>query len=118
MENPPVANNSKSSIIKQYYKADYYSLFNKIRDIKTPVKSDILKAMLDGAWHSERTLVRIAKKSQYMGAVTLGTMVNSLNNLLSNSYVEKKFHDGEMYYKISDNYVGLTRAAYNKYRQR
>jgi len=51
-----------------------------------------------------------------MGAVTLGTMVNSLNHTLRNNYVEKKLIDGKMHYKISDNYVGLTRAAYNKYR--
>ena len=44
----------------------------------------------------------------------MGTMVNSLNKLLKNDYVEKRISEGKMYYKISDNYVGLTRAAYNK----
>ena len=100
-----------------FYKPSYSSLFNKIKDIKTPVKNDILVGLLDGNWHSELDLIRIAKRQQkFMGAVTLGTMVNSLNHTLRNNYVEKKLIDGKMHYKISDNYVGLTRAAYNKYR--
>jgi hypothetical protein len=81
------------------------------------VKNDILVGLLDGNWHSELDLIRIAKKQQkYMGAVTLGTMVNSLNHTLRSDYVEKKVINGKMYYKISDNYVGLTRAAYNKFK--
>ena len=76
------------------------------------VKNEILKALLDGKWHAGTDLVRVAKKEQYMGIVTLGTMVNSLNILMQNNYLEKKCIDGEMFYKISDNFVGLTRAAY------
>ncbi|MFW9937132.1 MAG: hypothetical protein ACFFD5_05745 [Candidatus Thorarchaeota archaeon] len=83
------------------------------------MKNDILVGLLDGNWHSELDLIRIAKKQQkFMGAVTLGTMVNSLNHILRNDYVEKKVIDGKLHYKISDNYVGLTRAAYNKYRSK
>jgi len=97
----------------EFYKPNYSNLFNKIKDIKTPVKNEILIALLDGQWHSELDLIRITKKKQnYMGAVVLGTMVNSLNHCIKNNYLERKVINGKMYYKISDNYVGLTRAAY------
>ncbi|MFX1354215.1 MAG: hypothetical protein ACFE8V_05840 [Promethearchaeota archaeon] len=106
-----------SQILKKYYKPDYSSLFNKIKNIKVPVKNEILIGLSDGNWHSELDLIRIAKRQQkYMGAVTLGTMINSLNASLKSDYVEKRMMDGKLYYKISDNYVGLTRAAFNKYK--
>ena len=96
-----------------YYKPGYSILFNKIKDIKTPIKNEILMALLDGQWHSELELIRITKKQHgYIGAVTLGTMINSLNHMIKNNYLEKKLVNSKLYYKISDNYVGLTRAAY------
>jgi hypothetical protein len=96
-----------------YYKPDYSILFNKIKDIKTPIKNEILRALLDGQWHSELELVRITKRQrQYMGAVTLGMMVNNLNTALRNNYLQKKVINGKMFYKLNDNFVGLTRAAY------
>jgi len=109
--------NNRHDLLKEFYKPNYSQLFNKIKDIKAPVKNEILKGLIDGEWKSELELIRIAKKRQkYMGAVTLGTMVNSLNHVLKNDYLEKKVSNGKLYYKISDNYVGLTRAAFNKYR--
>ena len=97
----------------EFYKPNYSNLFNKIKDIKTPVKNEILIALLDGQWHSELDLIRITKKKQnYMGAVVLGTMVNSLNHCIKNNYLERKIINGKMYYRISDNYVGLTRACF------
>lgn len=116
MENFDNSNINTDQLMKKYYKPDYDKLFNKIKHIKTPVKNDILKALLDGAWHSELELIRIAKKQQkYVGSVTLGTIVRSLNQVLRNDYVEKKVINEKMFYKLSDNYVGLTRAAYTKY---
>ena len=112
-------NNSfeQSKLLKKYYKPDFSQLFNKIKNIKTPVKKEILIRLLDGNWHSELDLIRIAKKQQqFMGAVTLGTMIISLNHTLKNDYVQRQVIDGKMCYKISDNYVGLTRAAYNKFK--
>ncbi|MHA2008333.1 MAG: hypothetical protein ACXABO_04180 [Promethearchaeota archaeon] len=97
----------------KFYKPSYSVLFNKIKDIKTPIKNEILVALLDGQWHSELDLIRVTRKKQsYMGAVTLGTMINSLNRALQNNYLERKLINGKLYYKISDSYVGLTRAAY------
>ena len=98
---------------KKYYKPSYSVLFNKIKDIKAPIKNEIIKSLLDGQWHSELELIRITKRQrQYMGAVTLGIMVNNLNLLLNNNYVQTKIINNKLHYKLSDNYVGLTRAAY------
>jgi len=97
----------------KYYKPNYSHLFNKIKDIRTPIKNEILIALLDGQWHSELDLLRVTKKQHnYVGAVTLGTMIHSLNHYIKNNYLQKKIINEKMYYKISDNYVGLTRAAY------
>ena len=112
------SNNSfeQAKILKKYYKPDYSQLFNKIRDIKAPIKKEILIGLIDGVWHSELDLIRVAKqKWKYMGAVTLATMIHSLNHSLKSDYFQKKVVNGKLFYKISDNYVGLTRAAYNKY---
>ena len=118
MDKIPEYQTDKSSIINKYYKPNYSILFNKIKGIQTPVKNDLIIALMDGTWHSESNLVRLAKRQQYryMGIVTLGTMINSLNQLLKSNYVEKQIINSEMYYKISDNYIGLTRAAYNRNR--
>ncbi|MFW9989716.1 MAG: hypothetical protein ACFFC3_13760 [Candidatus Odinarchaeota archaeon] len=98
---------------KSFYKPSYSNLFNKIKDIKTPIKNEILIALLDGQWHSELELIRVTKKQHgFIGAVTLGTMIHGINHTIKNSYLQKKIVNGKMYYKISDNYVGLTRAAY------
>ena len=117
MEEHPEYKIDKSTNTNRYYKPNYSILFKKIKDIQTPVKNDLIIALMDGNWHSESDLVRITRKQhlyRYMGIVTLGTMVNSLNHLLKSNYVEKRFINGGMYYKIADNYVGLTRAAYNR----
>ena len=103
---------------KSISKSKLMNKLNTLKSIRTPLKNDILQALLDGKWHSETEIVRIAKKRHrtYIGAVTVGTMIRSLNSMMKSNYLEKKFINGDLYYKISDNYVGLTRAAYNKYK--
>lgn len=97
----------------RFYKPNYSNLFNRIKDIKTPIKNEILIALLDGKWHSELELIRVTKKQHgFIGAVTLGTMIHSMNKFIKNNYLQKKIVNGNLFYKISDNYVGLTRAAY------
>jgi len=97
----------------RFYKPNYSNLFNRIKDIKTPIKNEILVALLDGQWHSELELIRVTKKQYgFIGAVTLGTMIHSMNKFIKNNYLQKKIVNGNLFYKISDNYVGLTRAAY------
>ena len=119
MEKPSNNHLSSSSILKQYYKPNYSKLLNKIKDIRTPVRNKLLVALLDGQWHSELELIRIGKKQQkYLGAVTLSTIIQSLNQNIQNNYLEKRVVNGQMFYKILDNYVGLTRAAYSKYTYR
>jgi hypothetical protein len=106
------------SLQKSKSKSKLMRKLNTLKSIKTPLKNDILQALLDGKWHSETEIIRIAKKRHrtYIGPVTIGTMMRSVNNMMRSNYLEKKFFGGELYYKITDNYVGLTRAAYNKYK--
>lgn len=118
MENINEEEIKTSAIMKRYFKPGYQDLFNKIQTINTPLKNDILQALLDGQWHSESEMIKLAKKQErtYVGAVTVGSMINSMNCTISSSYLERKHFDGENWYKISDNYVGLSRAACKKYR--
>lgn len=107
-----------SSLLNKYFKPNYQDLMKKIQTINTPLKNDIIQTLLDGQWHSESELIRIAKQKErvYIGSVTVGTMINNVNSMLKSTYLERKYFNGENWYKISDNYVGLSRAAYNKYR--
>ena len=108
-------NDNKSLILKEGMKEIDSILFNKIKGIKTPVKNDLLITLLDGEWHSEKELIRTAKKQrQYAGAVLVGTMLNSINALSQEIFLKKKIINGEWHFKISDNYVGLTRAAFTR----
>ena len=109
----------KSEILKQGLKQYDSTLFNKIKGIKTPVKNELLITLLDGEWHSETELIRIAKREhKYAGPVLVGTMINSLNSSFKTSYLKRKIIGGEIHFKISDNYVGLTRAAYTRYQSK
>jgi hypothetical protein len=109
----------KSDILKQGLKQYDSTLFNKIKGIKTPVKNELLITLLDGEWHSETELIRIAKREhKYAGPVLVGTMINSLNSSFKTSYLKRKIIGGEIHFKISDNYVGLTRAAYTRYQSK
>ena len=87
---------------ERYYNPIYSVLFNKIKDIRTPIKNEILRALLDGQWHSELELIRVTKKQHgfgFVGAVTLGTMINSLNHSIKNNYLQKKLINEKLYYE-------------------
>lgn len=109
-----------SMLMRILYKPEYSNLFNKIKDIKTPAKNHILISLLDGAWHNQYDILRITRKqegSSYLGSVTLSTMIEALNSLNGNNkYLKKKIVNGKIYYKLSDNYLGLTRAVFTKFR--
>ena len=106
-----------STLMKIVFKPEYSNIFNKITNINAPVKNDIIITLLDGKYHSQTEIIRlIKKKHQYLGPITLTTMVESLNSHTKNNYVVKKKVNGRIYYKISDNYVGLTKAAFTKFR--
>ncbi len=106
-----------STLMRIAFKPEYSNIFNKIKDIKAPVKNHILISLLDGKWHAESQILRIIRKQNaYLGAVTLSSMINTLNQQTGNSYVQKKIVNGRVYYKISNNYIGLTKAAFTKFR--
>ena len=106
-----------STLMKIVFKPEYSNMFNKITNINAPVKNDILITLLDGKYHSQTEIIRhIKNKHQYLGPITLTTMVESLNSHTKNNYLVKKIVNGRIYYKISDNYVGLTKAAFTKFR--
>jgi len=120
MGEPSEKNLNISMFMKILYKPEYSNLFNKIKDIRTPAKNHILISLLDGAWHNQYDILRITRKqegSSYLGSVTLSTMIEALNSLNGNNkYLKKKIVNGKIYYKLSDNYLGLTRAAFTKLR--
>jgi hypothetical protein len=103
-----------STLMKIAFKPEYSNIFNKIKDIKVPIKNHILISLLDGNWHAESEILRNTRKQRgYIGAVTLSSMVNTLNHQTGgNNYLKKKIINGRVYYKISNNYIGLTKAAY------
>lgn len=107
-----------STLMKIYFKPEYSNLFKKITLLDAPVKNDLLIALLDGQWHSENELLKIIrKKYQYMGSVTLASMTLALNrDFQTNNYLQKKIINGKVSYKLSENYLGLTKAAYTKFR--
>jgi len=76
-----------------------------------------LITLLDGKWHSENEILREARQNNsYIGSVTLTSMLNNLNHKTGNGYLRKKIVNRRTYYKISDNYLGLTKAAFTKFR--
>ena len=99
-----------------YYKPNYTMLLNRIQKIKDARKNKLIEIMLDGEWHSENELVRFAKRFGYIGVVTLSTMMGSLRKKIDSNFLIRKSIKNINYYKISDNYVGLCRAAYSGYR--
>ena len=106
-----------STLMRIAFKPEYSNIFNKITNINAPVKNDILMALLDGKWHAESQILRITRKQNaYLGAVTLSSMINTLNQQTGNNFVQKKIVNGRVYYKISNNYIGLTKAAFTKFR--
>lgn len=117
MENSKEDELNVSTLLKIYFKPEYSNVFNKIKDIKTPVKNHILVSLLDGKWHAESEILRITRKQNaYVGTVTLSSMINTLNHQTGGNYLQKKIVNGRVYYKISNNYIGLTKAAFTKFR--
>ena len=106
-----------ATLMKCAFKPSHSNLFNRIKNLKTPVKNKILMTMLDGKWHGEYEIIRIVRQHhEYFGSVTLQSMIESLNQITSATYLRKKIVNGKIYYKISNNYLGLVRAAFTKLR--
>lgn len=106
-----------ATLMKIQFKPEYSNIYRKINDIKIPIKNHILMTLLDGKWHTENEILRITRKqNDSIGSVTLSSMVKNLNLQTVNSYLRKKMVNGRIFYKISDNYLGLTKAAFTKFR--
>lgn len=100
-----------------FYRPEFRVLFDRVRQIKDPVKLRILQQLLDGEWHDENELVRLAKKFRYTGSVGLGMMIEQIRRLVDETFViqEGKPMPMRSKYKLNDNFVGLTRAAFHTF---
>lgn len=101
-----------------FFRPEYQVLFDRVRQIKDPVKLRILQQLLDGEWHNETELVRLAKKFRYMGSVGLGILFEQIRRVVNDEFVEQEGVPKMPTYKrfkIKENYVGLTRAAFHTF---
>ncbi|MHA1728661.1 MAG: hypothetical protein ACTSWY_07995 [Promethearchaeota archaeon] len=103
--------------IKNFIEENGSELFEILHNIKDKAKNDIIHLMLDGEWHNERELLRLAKKSRYCGTVSFGIMMLSFGKTISDRFVTKKRMNVGTYYKINDNFMGLARAACSNYKK-
>ena len=113
-QNQDLQNNiSRSQNIDLYIKERGYVLLETIRNIKDKAKNDILRLMLDGEWHKEKDLIRLAKKTRYIGQVSFGIMMHGLKEIISHQFIFKEVKEsGDSYFKVNDKFIGLLRAAY------
>lgn len=90
-------------------------LIEELQHIQDRAKHGVLKALLDGEWHNEKELIRIAKKERYIGSVSFGMMMLSFCEIVDKRFLMKKIvaETSEPQYKINDNFVGLARAAFD-----
>ncbi|MHA1897583.1 MAG: hypothetical protein ACTSU2_09340 [Promethearchaeota archaeon] len=95
---------------------EHVMMMKNIKNIRDKAKSDVIQLLLDGEWHNEKELLRIAKRSRFIGSVGFGMMIYSINEMVSVDFIiRQKGRIDEYYYKIKDNYIGMARAAFNNY---
>ncbi|GAB4308138.1 MAG: hypothetical protein Kow0069_06130 [Promethearchaeota archaeon] len=107
--------------LRPFWDRRYLTLFERVRQIRDPVKLRVLQELLDGRWHDERDLVRLVKKYRFLGSVGLGTLVDQLLRVVDPEFVEQKDEADRVSgrkYKLNANYVGLTRAAFHTFTRR
>lgn len=103
----------RSQNIDLFIKERGYALLETFRNIKDKAKNDILRLMLDGEWHKEKDLIRLAKKTRYIGQVSFGIMMHGLKEIISDQFILKEVREtGDSYFKVNDKFIGLLRAAY------
>ena len=104
---------SQSQNIDLYIKERGHALVETFKNIKDKAKNDILRLMLDGEWHKEKDLIRLAKKTRYIGQVSFGIMMHGLKEIISHQFIFKEVKEsGDSYFKVNDKFIGLLRAAY------
>lgn len=99
---------------------DDSKLLNLLKQITDATKIDVLIHLLDGRWHTDTELIRVAKKSRdFIGAVGFGMLMCSFEDSISRSFLMKKMNpDHTTQFKIHDNFIELARSAYSKYTRR
>ncbi|MBD3350811.1 MAG: hypothetical protein GF364_04915 [Candidatus Lokiarchaeota archaeon] len=110
---------SQEKRISQLVEQRGYQLLENIKEIRDGAKNEVIQAMLDGEWHKQTELIRIAKRKRYLGMVSFGIMMLSIREAINNYFILRKFShkDGEYVYKIHDKFVGVARAAYYNFEE-
>lgn len=102
--------------LEPYYKPHYTDLLNRIQDIRDRAKTAVLQELADGQWHSQMDLMRVARRTRFIGDVGFGMMLEQMRDMLGPDFMTCSIGpENERFFKIQDNYVGLTRAAYYKF---
>ncbi len=102
--------------LEPYYKPHYSDLLYRIQDIRDRAKTAVLQVLADGQWHSQMDLMRVARRTRFIGDIGFGMMVEQMRDMLGPDFLTcSTGPENERFFKIQDNYVGLTRAAYYKY---
>lgn len=106
-----------NSNLKEFFQPIFKVFFDRVRQIKDPVKIRILQQLLDGNWHDENELVRLIKKYRFIGPVGIGMLVEQIRRLVNEDFLlsGKGNIPTDSKYKLNDNYVGLTRAAFHTF---
>lgn len=102
--------------LEAYFKPHYTDLLFRIQEIRDRAKTAILQLLADGQWHSQMDLMRVARRTRFIGEVGFGMMMEQLREMLGPDFLGcSTGPENERFFKIHDNYVGLTRAAYYRY---
>lgn len=98
---------------------DKDELLYSLKHITDATKIDVLSELLDGRWHTDAELIRVAKKSRdFIGAVGFGMLMCSFEDSISKSFLMKKMIPGNTtQFKIHENFIELARAAISKYKK-
>ncbi len=95
-----------------------HELIQCLQQIRDKTKIDVLIELLDGKWHNESELLRIAKKTRdFIGVVGFGMLMCSFEDTVTKSFLRKKVNtENCSWYKINENFIQLARSAYSKYK--
>jgi hypothetical protein len=98
---------------------DETQMINCLQNIQDRTKIDVLLKLLDGHWHTDAELIRIAKKTRdFIGVVGFGMLIASFEDTIAKSFLVKKINPGNTSeFKINENFIELARTAYSQYKK-
>jgi hypothetical protein len=98
---------------------DENQLIQCLQNIQDRTKIEVLLKLLDGHWHTDAELIRIAKKTRdFIGVVGFGMLIASFEDTIAKSFLIKKINPGNIsQFKINENFIELARAAYSQYKK-